>query len=1402
VLAALLAAATSAATAAPALAATTTGGSASPGSVALGAPTRVSLTVHGANNVTSTPTDVIFVLDESGSIASTDFAREKTFTANVIQGLSGQGLFAHGGQVGIVQFSTSARLTLALSSTAQSAVNAANSLVQNMGNTCISCALVAATNEFGSHSAAGHNRLVILVTDGFSNVNTAAEPAAITRANAHGIMRFAIGVGPDVDPDELRSVASQVPGVATVFQQPDWNSLSTITQGLVASVTSPAATNVQVTATVADGFTPSNPVAATLPGGVRGTATVSGQTVTWTLPSLGDETATLSYTVTPKAGAPCGPIPVNSQVTYTDAQGGTATFDPITVGVTGCASGLSFPETTGTHSYGDAPFPVTATGGPAGTPVTIAASGTCTVETSVNGSTTAGTVTVTAAGTCTLTATQAGAHGYADGSVTRTFAVAKATPVITWSAPTAMTYGTPLGDAQLNATATVPGLADAPAGTWSYTVADGTNAHGRVLNAGQGQALAATFTPTDTANFNPAAASTSIDVTPAEQKVTFGTINSHKYGDDPFTVTATGGRSNSPITFAAGAADICTLSGATAGADADGNQTGSVQVALTGAGGCTLTASQAASADGNYLAGTATGSVSVDRATPDLAWNPPAHVTYGTKLGDAQLNAAATFAGEPVAGSYAYTPAAGTTPNAGELSGTVTFTPDNTRDFTTATVARTITVDKADQTITFPALGDRSYGQDPSAAPVSGGGSTSPVTLSTPPGAVCSVSQTANGWVVGIVHAGDCEITASQAGDGNYNPATSVKQTLHIAKAKPTMSWLTPDKITYGSKLGDTQLAATADVAGTTAYTMDDATGDATDASPTAGVHTLHAVFAPTDTVDYTTATASVQLTVEKATPTLTWPTPDPMVYGTPLDATQLAAKPSFGGQPLDGRLAYRLDDGNADVAGAVPHAGTHTLHATFTPADAANFHAVTAQVSLDVAKAAQAITFEKLPAHKYGDEPFAITAVGGGSGNPVTFSVGDHNACKLDPQTGADPGTGNATVTLTGAGECTVVAAQAGNGDYNAATNVPQSFTVDKATPALAWAQPKPINYGTKVGSDQLNASASFNGQPVAGKFGYALPDGSDPTGTTPNAGQVSVSVTFTPDDATDFTPASAQVILDVLKADQVITVAQPGDKEILSGPFSLGATGGGSGTAVTYTASGGACAVDAAGKVSLTALGTCSITLAQAGSANYNDAAPVTVAFAVTKVNHSLEVSAVADHTVGDLFTLKATGTGASTPVRFAASPWSVCLAMPSGIVLTLGGGVCTVTVTQAGDANYNPSPAVTRSFTVSYGVKVLTDFDRVVRTPATLPIELQLVTAYGLNVSSPSVAVTAVSLDGNPTVPAAGNTQPGQKFALSGHGYRYNLKTAGLAPGTHTLVFTAGNDPVQHTLTFTTR
>ncbi|MDA1276614.1 MAG: MBG domain-containing protein [Verrucomicrobia bacterium] len=106
--------------------------------------------------------------------------------------------------------------------------------------------------------------------------------------------------------------------------------------------------------------------------------------------------------------------------------------------------------------------------------------------------------TVTTAGTYTFTVSATNASG--TGTRTVTLTIGKATPVITWSAPPAITYGAALGAAQLNATANAPGA-------FVYTPASGT-----VLNAGANQSLSVAFTPNDPANYNGAGATVSISV--------------------------------------------------------------------------------------------------------------------------------------------------------------------------------------------------------------------------------------------------------------------------------------------------------------------------------------------------------------------------------------------------------------------------------------------------------------------------------------------------------------------------------------------------------------------------------------------------------------------------------------------------------------------------------------------------------------------------------------------------------------------------------------------------------------------------------------------------------------------------------------------------------------------------
>ena len=105
--------------------------------------------------------------------------------------------------------------------------------------------------------------------------------------------------------------------------------------------------------------------------------------------------------------------------------------------------------------------------------------------------------------------------------------------------------------------------------------------------------------------------------------------------------------------------------------------------------------------------------------------------------------------------------------------------------------------------------------------------------------------------------------------------------------------------------------------------------------------------FTPTDLANYTTATATVTIGVSKATPTITWPTPAGITYGTALSATQLNATTSVAGT-----FVY------APVSGAVLSAGAQTLSVTFTPTDAANYTTATDAVSLTVTKATPAITW------------------------------------------------------------------------------------------------------------------------------------------------------------------------------------------------------------------------------------------------------------------------------------------------------------------------------------------------------------------------------------------------------------------------------------------------------------
>ena len=92
--------------------------------------------------------------------------------------------------------------------------------------------------------------------------------------------------------------------------------------------------------------------------------------------------------------------------------------------------------------------------------------------------------------------------------------------------------------------------------------------------------------------------------------------------------------------------------------------------------------------------------------------------------------------------------------------------------------------------------------------------------------------------------------------------------------------------------------------------------------------------------------------------------------------------------------------------------------------------------------KASQTITFGALTTKTFGDATFNLTATGGASGNAITYVSSDTNVATIS---------GN-TVTIVGVGITTITASQTGSTNYNAATDVPQTLTVNKAAQTITF--------------------------------------------------------------------------------------------------------------------------------------------------------------------------------------------------------------------------------------------------------------------------------------------------------------------------------------------------------------
>ena len=264
--------------------------------------------------------------------------------------------------------------------------------------------------------------------------------------------------------------------------------------------------------------------------------------------------------------------------------------------------------------------------------------------------------------------------------------VAQATPNVSVNS-FSLSYGTALANSQLSGTAKwlVGGAQVNVPGAYSYTSAAGT-----VLGAGNGQTESVTFTPQDTTDYDTVTTSVTIDVGPVVPtvsvnlvKLTYGTaLDKSQLGAAPPRRRLAAARSALPARPTPTRVPRARVLGGGNGPDRVGD--------------LHLPKSAARVLRSHHSIAV---TINVAQATPVVSVNP-VDLAYGTALANAQLSGGASWtvngAVVNVPGTFSYKSAGGTVLNAGSgQMESVTFTPQDSTDYSTATATVTINVSAA-----------------------------------------------------------------------------------------------------------------------------------------------------------------------------------------------------------------------------------------------------------------------------------------------------------------------------------------------------------------------------------------------------------------------------------------------------------------------------------------------------------------------------------------------------------------------------------------------------------------------------------------------------------------------------------------------------------------------------------
>jgi uncharacterized protein YjdB/fibronectin type 3 domain-containing protein/protocatechuate 3,4-dioxygenase beta subunit len=468
-------------------------------------------------------------------------------------------------------------------------------------------------------------------------------------------------------------------------------------------------------------------------------------------------------------------------------------------------------------------------------------------------------------------------------------------PAVTWPTLDEIAYGRTVAEA-IASSGSAAGRNGSPL-EGVFTINSGYTSQ-KLSASDEPHSIEASFAPRD-ASYNTATTTLSLTVTKAMPQITWPTINSIIYGST-FNSAISGGSARDALTGG-------TLRGAFA-FDGGAETPGAAATPYAK----TLTWTPAGADATNYSAATTDAAVTVNKATPTYTLPTLSPVTYSPTL---------TLGGIALPDGWAWDDA-NEKPTVSKSAYAATFTPEDASNYLTVQRGISLTVNKADPTA-YPQ--DSGYAQIPALAPVTYSPTQTLAGIALP-----SRWSWVSSGATPVVNNSGYAATFTSA-DPNYSSVTETVP-LTVSKATPTYTLPTLSPVTYSPTL------TLGGIALPSGWSWTD--GNET---PYVAKTAYAADYTPEDTDNYTTASALVPLTVNKATPAYAVPELESVTYSPTL---------TLGGIALPSGWAWDDDGLTPTVSGAA-------YAASFTPTDTANYLVLSGiAIPLAVSKATPVVTW------------------------------------------------------------------------------------------------------------------------------------------------------------------------------------------------------------------------------------------------------------------------------------------------------------------------------------------------------------------------------------------------------------------------------------------------------------